>query len=104
MTKRARIWGFQTVKIAPRHSIWPKNACVMAKWHFRLPNFLASDIRPTDFLFFGGHIFRQFKSRPMPPELPGSVAGVYKWLLTPGRSWQMAVFGAFWGVLWLKNR
>jgi hypothetical protein len=31
-TKRARIWGFQTVKIAPRHSIWPKNACVvMAK-------------------------------------------------------------------------
>jgi hypothetical protein len=25
----------------------------------------------TDFLFFGGRIFRQFKSRPMPPELPG---------------------------------
>jgi hypothetical protein len=25
----------------------------------------------TDFLFFGGHIFRQFKSRLMPPEFPG---------------------------------
>jgi hypothetical protein len=25
----------------------------------------------TDFLFFGGHVFRQFKSRLMPPELPG---------------------------------
>jgi hypothetical protein len=25
----------------------------------------------TDFLFFGGHIFWQFKSRLMPPELPG---------------------------------
>jgi hypothetical protein len=38
----------------------------------------------TDF-FFGGHISRQFKSRVMLPELPGSVAGVYKWFLTPGR-------------------
>jgi hypothetical protein len=70
----------------------------MAKWHFRLPNFLASDIRPTDFLFFGGHIFRQFKSILLLHELPGSVAGVYKWLLTPGR------FGVFGGVLWLKIR
>jgi hypothetical protein len=26
---------------------------------------------PTDFLFFGGHIFRQLKSILMPPELPG---------------------------------
>ena len=25
----------------------------------------------TDFLFFGGHMFRQFKSILMPPELPG---------------------------------
>jgi hypothetical protein len=25
----------------------------------------------TDFWFFGCHIFRHFKSRPMPPELPG---------------------------------
>jgi hypothetical protein len=33
-------------------------------------------------------------------ELPGSVAGVYKCLLTPGR-WR---FGVFWGVLWLKIR
>jgi hypothetical protein len=46
-------------------------SCVMAKWHFRPPDFLTSDIWPTDFLFFGGHMFRQFKSRPMPPELPG---------------------------------
>jgi hypothetical protein len=60
----------------------------MAKWHFRLPNFLASDIRPTDFLFFNGHIFRQFKSILLLRELPGSVAGVYKWLATWPVQWR----------------
>jgi hypothetical protein len=39
------------------HGSW-----LMAKWHFRRTNFCASDIRPTDFLFSGGHIFRRFKS------------------------------------------
>jgi hypothetical protein len=51
------------------------------------------------FFFFGGHIFRQFKSGLMPPELPGSVAGVYKWFLTPGR-WP---FWYFWGCFVAKN-
>jgi hypothetical protein len=50
--------------------------------------------------FFGGHIFRQFESILLLRELPGPVAGVYKWLSTPGR----CRFGAFWGVLWLKTR
>jgi hypothetical protein len=43
------------------HQFGLKNAYVMAKWHFRLPNFLASDIFLTAFLFSGGRIFRQFK-------------------------------------------
>jgi hypothetical protein len=42
------------------------------------------------FFIFGGHFFRQFKS--ILHELPGSVAGVYKWLLTPSR-WP---FWCFW--------
>jgi hypothetical protein len=75
---------------------WPMAKCEM---DFSTPNFSTSDIRPTDFLIFSGHIVRQFKSRPMPPELPGSVAGVYKWLLTPGR-WP---FWCFWGCFVAKN-
>jgi hypothetical protein len=35
------------------------------------------------FFVSGGHDFGN--SRLMLPELPGSVAGVYKWLLTPDR-------------------
>ena len=51
------------------------------------------------FFFFGGHIFRQFKSILLLRELPGSVAGVYKWLLTPGR-WP---FWCFLGCFVAKN-
>jgi hypothetical protein len=51
------------------------------------------------FLFFGGHIFRQFKSTLLLRELPGSVAGVYKCLLTPGR-WP---FWCFLGCFVAKN-
>jgi hypothetical protein len=45
--------------------------------------------------FFGGHIFLQFKSKLLLRELPGSVAGVYKCLFTPGRR---PFHGAFVGV------
>jgi hypothetical protein len=58
---------FMPSKLRPRHFIWSENACVMAEKKPFVP--LISG--PTDFLFFGGHSFRQFKSRPMPPELPG---------------------------------
>jgi hypothetical protein len=99
---RPRIWGFQTVKIAPRHSIWPKSACVMAKWHFRQPKslVLGSFFSGWRVLFiFGGHVFRQFGSIILLRELPGSVAGVYKWLLGPGgRS-----FWCFLGCFVAKN-
>jgi hypothetical protein len=61
------ICGFHAVKIAPRHFIWSENACVMAKKKKLWPLISGS----TEFLFFGGHIFRQFKSGLMPPELPG---------------------------------
>ena len=50
-----------------------------------IPNFLAKAFRVNGFLFFGGLIFRQFKSILLLRELLGSVAGVYKWLLAPGR-------------------
>ena len=53
----------------------------------------------TDFLIFGDHIFRQFKSILLLRELPGSVAGAYKWLLTPGR-WP---FWCFLGCFVAKN-
>jgi hypothetical protein len=31
---------------------WPKNACVMAKWNFRLPNFLDNTFRVNGFFAF----------------------------------------------------
>jgi hypothetical protein len=34
-----RIWGYHAIWSAPRHSIWPKNARVMAKWISRLRTF-----------------------------------------------------------------
>jgi hypothetical protein len=51
------------------------------------------------FLIFGDHIFRQFKFTLLLRELSGSVAGVYKWLLTPGRwpFWRFLGFGVFCG-------
>ena len=53
----------------------------------------------TEFFIFGDHIFRQFKSILLLRELPGSVAGVYKWVLTPGR-WP---FWCFLGCFVAKN-
>jgi hypothetical protein len=47
-------WIYDVGAATPSHGI---SFVVVAKWHFRLPNFSTSDIRPTDFLFFGGHIF-----------------------------------------------
>jgi hypothetical protein len=49
--------------------VWSENACVMAKKKTKTCVPLVFGL--TDFLFVGGHIFRQFKSRLMPPELPG---------------------------------
>jgi hypothetical protein len=47
------------------------------------------------FFILGGHYFGQFKSRPMPPELPGSVAAVYKWFLAPVRWPFWCILGCF---------
>jgi hypothetical protein len=58
----------------------------MAKWHFRLPDFLPTTSRANGFFNFRRSYFSAvqvytFTSR----ELPGSVAGAYKRLLGPGR-------------------
>jgi hypothetical protein len=56
-------------------------------------------ISANGFFLFGGHIFRQFNSILLLRELPGSVAGVYKGLLTPSR-W---LFWCFWGCFVATN-
>jgi hypothetical protein len=76
-----------------------KNGRVVPNWRLGVAASLASDFRFNGFLFSDGHIFRQLKCRTELPELPGSVAGVYKWLLTIDAR-QMAVlvlFGVFCG-------
>jgi hypothetical protein len=66
---------------------------------FPTAELFASAFRVNGFFIFGGHISRQFRSIFSLRELPGSVAGVYKWLLTPGR-WP---FWCFWGCFVAKN-
>jgi hypothetical protein len=72
-----------------------------ASWRNGISDYrtLAKTLRVNGFLLFGGNIFRQFKSILSLRVLPGSVAGVYKWLLTPGR-WP---FWCFLGCFVAKN-
>jgi hypothetical protein len=94
--------GFRLSKLrrdTPFGLITPASACVMAKWHSRPPKFLAKTFRVNGFFLLPVIFFRQFKYILLLRELPGSVAGVYKWLLTPER-WP---FWCFLGRFVAKN-